>query len=338
MFVLRPSRLTDLPAIERIAAKSPVGVTSLPDNRERLYAKIEASVKSFESDVCGNGEETYFLVLEDTRTGELVGTSGVVASAGYQEPFYNYRNETLIHASRELGVHSKIHVLSLCHDLTGNTLLTSFYIDEPYQYTEWSDLLSRARLLLIAGHPQRFGDSVVSEMVGLSDEQGNSPFWDGVGRLFFDIDYAQAELYCGIKGRSFIAELLPQHPIYVPLLPEPAQEAIGQVHPAAMLPFEILINEGFETERYIDIFDGGCVVQARTANIRTIAGHRRCRVEIGETAGAPVQLLANRKLTDYRATVGAAVVDEQQGTVRLSQTLADVLCVVAGDALLVCAL
>ena len=32
MFVLRPSRLADLPALEAIAARSAIGITSLPDN------------------------------------------------------------------------------------------------------------------------------------------------------------------------------------------------------------------------------------------------------------------------------------------------------------------
>lgn len=33
----------------------------------------------------------------------------------------------------------------------------------------------------------------MTEIVGFSDEQGESPFWDAIGRNFFDLNYADAE-------------------------------------------------------------------------------------------------------------------------------------------------
>ncbi|MFN3359530.1 MAG: arginine N-succinyltransferase, partial [Pseudomonas sp.] len=125
MLVMRPAQMADLGEVQRLAADSPIGVTSLPDDVERLSDKIAASEASFAAEVSFNGEESYFFVLEDTDTGKLAGCSAIVASAGYSEPFYSFRNETFVHASRELKIHNKIHVLSQCHDLTGNSLLTS---------------------------------------------------------------------------------------------------------------------------------------------------------------------------------------------------------------------
>ena len=124
MLVMRPAQMADLGEVQRLAADSPIGVTSLPDDVERLSDKIAASEASFAAEVSFNGEESYFFVLEDTETGKLAGCSAIVASAGYSEPFYSFRNETFVHASRELKIHNKIHVLSQCHDLTGNSLLT----------------------------------------------------------------------------------------------------------------------------------------------------------------------------------------------------------------------
>lgn len=117
MLVMRPAQAADLPQVQRLAADSPVGVTSLPDDAERLRDKILASEASFAAEVSYNGEESYFFVLEDSASGELVGCSAIVASAGFSEPFYSFRNETFVHASRSLSIHNKIHVLSLCHDL-----------------------------------------------------------------------------------------------------------------------------------------------------------------------------------------------------------------------------
>jgi arginine N-succinyltransferase len=248
-------------------------------------------------------------VLEDTDSGRLVGCSGIVASAGYSEPFYSFRNETFVHASRELKIHNKIHVLSQCHDLTGNSLLTSFYVLPELVGTLWSELNSRARLLFVAAHPERFADSVVTEIVGYSDENGDSPFWDAIGRNFFDLNYAEAERLCGLKSRTFLAELMPHYPIYVPLLPDEAQEAMGQVHPRAQITFDILMREGFETDHYIDIFDGGPTLHARVSGIRSIAQSRVVPVKVDPVSsgdaikGGRPYLVANSQLQDYRAVM-----------------------------------
>ncbi|MFT5780865.1 MAG: arginine N-succinyltransferase [Pseudomonas sp.] len=304
MLIMRPAQMADLSEVQRLAADSPVGVTSLPDDADCLRDKIAASEASFAAEVSFNGEESYFFVLEDTEAGRLVGCSAIVASAGYSDPFYSFRNETFVHASRSLSIHNKIHALSLCHDLTGNSLLTSFYIEPELVRSVASELNSRGRLLFVGSHPERFAESVVVEIVGLSDEHGDSPFWDAVGRNFFDMSYTTAERLSSLKSRTFLAELMPHYPIYVPLLPDAAQEAMGQVHPRAQVTFDILMREGFETEHYIDIFDGGPTLHARTSGIRSIAQSRMVPVRIGTPeVGGRSYLVANGQLQDYRAVV-----------------------------------
>ena len=304
MLVMRPAQMSDLAEVQRLAADSPVGVTSLPDDAGRLSDKIAASEASFAAEVSFNGEESYFFVLEDTASGKLVGCSAIVASAGYSEPFYSFRNETFVHASRELKIHNKIHVLSLCHDLTGNSLLTSFYVQRDLVDSPLAELNSRGRLLFMAAHPERFADAVVVEIVGYSDEHGDSPFWDAVGRNFFDMSYTEAERLCGLKSRTFLAELMPHYPIYVPLLPDSAQEAMGQVYSRAQVTFDILMREGFETDHYIDIFDGGPTLHARTSGIRSIAQSRVVPVRIGEPGkGGRQYLVSNGQLQDFRAII-----------------------------------
>ena len=145
---------------------------------------------------------------------------------------------------------------------------------------------------------------MVVEIVGHSDENGDSPFWDALGRNFFDMTYAEAERLCGLKSRTFLAELMPHYPIYVPLLSDEAQEAMGQVHPRAQITFDILMREGFETDHYIDIFDGGPTLHARTSGIRSIAQSRLVPVKIGEAeAGGRQYLVSNGQLQDFRAIV-----------------------------------
>lgn len=332
MLILRPSRIADLPEVERIAEASAVGITSLPPDRDRLYEKIRQSVESFEADRDISGEESYFFVLEDSATGRLMGTSGISAQAGFHDRFYSYRNETIVHASQELGVSNRIHALHLCHDLTGFVLLTSFWIDPSLYESDVPQLLSRGRLLFLAEHAERFGDKIAAENPGLCDESGHSPFWDAVGRRFFNMDYPQAERLSGGRSKTFIAELMPHYPIYVPLLPPAAQLAIGQLHPVAELPFSILMDEGFESDTYIDIFDGGPTVEARIASLRSIAGQRRLRAQVQDAPVAgSLHLVANTASEDYRAVLTPALV-QGDGSVALPAEAANALQIRTGDA------
>lgn len=302
MLVLRPVEQTDLPQLQQLARDSLVGVTSLPDDSERLRAKIAASCASFASEAAAHGPENYFFVLEDLDDQRLVGCSEILATAGFDEPFYSLRNRHFTSASRELNIEHGVPALSLCHDLSGHTLLRGFHINAELVRTPFSELLSRARLLFIAAHTRRFAEAVITELVGYSDEQGHSPFWDALGKHFFDLPYAEAERLCGLQSRTFLAELMPQYPIYVPMLPQAAQDCIGRIHPDGQEAFDILEREGFETNSYIDLFDAGPTLYARTSNIRSIARSQTATVQQKPQIDARGRyLLSNDALHGFRS-------------------------------------
>lgn len=331
MLVLRPVELTDLPQLQQLARDSLVGVTSLPDDTECLREKILDSCASFEKDVEGHGPENYFFVLEDLTRERLVGCSEILATAGFSEPFYSLRNRHFTSASRELNIEHGVPALSLCHDLSGHTLLRGFHIDAALVRTPFSELLSRARLLFIAAHSQRFSGAVITEIVGFSSDEGHSPFWDAVGKHFFDLPYAEAERLCGLESRTFLAELMPQYPIYVPMLPQAAQDCIGRIHPDGQEAFDILEREGFETNSYIDLFDGGPTLYARTPGIRSIAQSQTGTAKPGASIDAlGSYLVSNDSLKDYRAIV--ADLDYQAGQpVKLSAEMCAALNVTEGS-------
>ncbi|MFI8226042.1 arginine N-succinyltransferase [Pseudomonas sp. NPDC085632] len=312
MLVLRPVEQTDLPQLQQLARDSLVGVTSLPDDSERLRAKIAGSCASFASAAEANGPENYFFVLEDLDSQRLVGCSEILATAGFDEPFYSLRNRHFTSASRELNIEHGVPALSLCHDLNDHTLLRGFHIDATLVRTPFSELLSRARLLFIAAHAPRFAEAVITEIVGYSDEAGHSPFWDALGKHFFDLPYAEAERLCGLQSRTFLAELMPQYPIYVPMLPQAAQDCIGRIHPDGQEAFDILEREGFETNSYIDLFDAGPTLYARTSNIRSIARSQTATVQQRPQIDARGRyLLGNDALHGFRAIM--AELDYQPG-------------------------
>lgn len=306
-FLLRPVETADLAALERLAAASVDGISSLPNDREKLRTRIEQSLQAFGSEDAASGEETYLFVLEDLRARRVIGCSGIAASAGFHDRFYSYRNEFVVHASRALGVSQRMHTLHLCHDLTGCTLLTSFYIEPAYEQGLAPQLLSRARLLFIRQHPERFSERIAAENPGLVDAAGQSPFWDAVGRRFFNMDYPQAEALIGGRSKAFIADLMPHSPIHVSLLPESAQFALGQLHPVGELPFSILLEEGFDADSYVDIFDGGPTVEARLALLRSVRHARELMLRAGSVVLGQGQwhVAARRDRAGFRGVLAA---------------------------------
>jgi arginine N-succinyltransferase len=303
--LLRPVAAADLPDLVRMAAASADGISSLPNDEGKLARRIEASLQAFASPDDASGEETYLFVLEDTgRGGRVVGCSGIAASAGFFDRFYSYRNEFVVHASAALGVSQRMHTLHLCHDLTGTTLLTSFYLEPDYEQGPAAQLLSRARLLFIRGNAARFSERIAAESPGITDAGGQSPFWDAVGRRFFGMDYPEAEAIIGGRSRACIADLMPPSPIYVALLPEAAQWALGQLHPVGELPFSVLQDEGFDADTYVDIFDGGPTVEAPLASLRSVRLAREAVVR-SEPDGGPRQwaLVACTERARFRAVL-----------------------------------
>jgi arginine N-succinyltransferase len=117
--------------------------------------------------------------------------------------------------------------------------------------------------MYIAANRKRFTPEVFSLLLGVTDENGVSPFWEAVGRRFFGRNFADIEIESGGRSRTFIAEVMPTYPIYVPLLPEAAQRVLGEPDSKALLAYEIHLEEGFETDRFIDIFDAGPVLTAQ---------------------------------------------------------------------------
>jgi arginine N-succinyltransferase len=306
MLFVRPGRLSDLDALAQMARAAQPVLHSLPHDRRALEARVALSEDSFRAQVDFPGEEVYLFVLEDSETGKLLGTASIVAAAGYAEPFYVFRNDALIHASRELHVNRKIHALTMSHELTGMSRLAGFYIDPSLRGDAAAHLLSRARLMYIAANRRRFTPEVFSLLLGVTDEAGTSPFWEAVGRKFFGRDFAQIEIASGGRSRTFIAEVMPSYPLYVPLLPDEAQRVIGEPNEKALLSYDIHLEEGFEPDRFVDIFDAGPVLTAQV--------DRSACVRFNETK--TVRETSERAVGDERESCAYLVASNPEGDFR----------------------
>lgn len=331
MIILRPIQQKDYPALYKIAEESGHGFTSLPLNEELLTNKIARSEASFAKQTDKAGTEGYLFVLEDTQTGEVVGTSAIEAAVGLDEAFYHYHLSKVVHSSRKLDIYKAVEVLTLCNDYTGTSELCTLFLNNDYRQKFNGKLLSKGRFLFIKQHRQRFADTIIAEMRGVSDEQGKSPFWQWLEEHFFSIDFPTADYLTGVGQKVFIAELMPKYPIYVNLLSEAAQAVVGKVHDSTRPAIELLKSEGFAFNGYVDIFDAGPTVEAPVDEVKTIANSQQKQVVIGENSGTTAVMIANQGLEGFRATAAELNYDPQHAELVISQAIADALGVKAGD-------
>jgi len=171
----------------------------------------------------------------------------------------------------------------------------------------------------MAMHVQRFAPKVIAEMRGISDENGESPFWNALGSHFFTMDFIDADALSSEGKNQFIAELMPKYPIYLPLLPESACKVIGKVHPDTKPALQMLENEGFKYQGYVDIFDAGPSIEAQIDDIKTIKNSFICTVTVIkeelDIEQSQQYMLANTLCPGFRACYGNGILDDRQITI-----------------------
>ncbi|WP_371374405.1 arginine N-succinyltransferase [Thalassotalea aquiviva] len=330
MIIIRPIRSSDYESLHQIAIESGHGFTSLPVNEDLLVSRINRAGYSFHKQQV-DGDEGYLFVMEDSETGEVVGTTAIEAAVGLSDAFYHYHVGKVVHSSRELKIYNNIDILSLCNDYTGASELCTLFLKDQYRKNNNGRFLSKVRFLFMAEHPERFNDTVIAEMRGVSDENGNSPFWQWLEEHFFSMDFPTADYLSGIGKKEFIAELMPKYPIYANLLSPEAQAVIGKVHQNTVPALRLLENEGFVYRNYVDIFDAGPTVEAQLKSIKTVRHSRKLQVRIDDIHTPVKHMVCNTKLADFRAAQVAIEVDEEHNLAILDQATAKALQVNSGD-------
>jgi len=333
MFVIRSIAASDLDPLIDMAREVGGGMTTLKPDRKMLGDRVVCAVASFQQTIPPE-ERDYMFVMEDTATGKLAGVCAIKAAVGLNEPFYNYRIGTLVHSSRELNVFSRMETLYLSNDLTGATELCSLFLQPDYRTGYNGKWLSKSRFLFIAQFQQLFTEKIIAEMRGYLLEDGTSPFYEGLGRHFFKMDFNHVDGLTAMGKKSFIAELMPRQPLYVDYLPESAREVIGQVHRSTLPARKLLEQEGMHYEGYVDIFDAGPVLQGRVKELRSVRDSALRVASEGRTEGrsdadTECLLVSNTKLDDFRMVLAQAAVDGHE--IALSAQELALLHVQAGD-------
>ena len=332
MKLIRPVVATDLDDLLELAGQTSFGLTTLPRDADYLRQRIAESEEGFRRLADGRPRgEGYLLVLEETTTGRVVGTAGIVSKVGGFEPFWAYRIETSVHESKDLGIRKEIATLHLLKEHDGPCEIGSMFLHPEARGRGVGRTLSLARFLFIAEHPQSFDETVIAEMRGVIDDRGHSDFWDAVGKHFFAIDFPKAD-YLSILNKRFIADLMPHHPIYIPLLPAAAQAVIGQVHEKTRPALRILEREGFRFTGMVDIFEAGPIVSCPRDELRLVQTSRRVPVAAvaKQMADAADHLVASATADTPFRCCGTTLEETPEG-ICLPQDAADALGVRVGD-------
>lgn len=334
MTIIRPIAESDLDSLISMARESGIGVTSLPDNPDLMKRKLARAVASFQQRLSPE-ESHYIFVIQETLDGPPVGLCGIEARIGRDEVWYNYRLGEVIQASKALGLYRRTPTLFLSNDLTGATELGSLYLREPFRRNRNGSVLSKSRYLFLASFPELFSSRVIAEMRGYSDADGNSPFWDGLGHRFFNMEFSDADFLTGSGDKVFIAELMPKFPIYVPMLPTAAQNAISAVHPHTEPALAMLEAEGFRKNGYVDIFDAGPAVECELQRIGGVQRSERLHARIvdhieKDSAIRPQWMISNERFSEFRA-ITATHIYRDGPNLELTPEQADSLRISAGD-------
>jgi arginine N-succinyltransferase len=290
MYVIRDARPADLDGLLRLAAV--LNTVNLPNDREALEQLLDLSVRSFAGRVKNPLRREYLFVMEDTTTGNLVGTSQILAQHGTREEphiFFDVLSEERYSAT--IDRHFRHTMLRIGFDHEGPTEIGGLVLDPHYRGApgKLGKQLSFVRFVFMAMHRDRFRPRVLAELLPPLGDGGRSALWEALGRRFTGLDYLEADRISK-TNKEFIRGLFPSGLIYANLFDAEAQQVIGVVGPQTEGVKKMLTAIGFTPVGRIDPFDGGPHFEADTETLWPVTKTRRgtiAIVDVHELSAAP---------------------------------------------------
>lgn len=259
-----------------------LNTVNLPSNRDELVRIIEVSERSFAMQERDPTKRNFLFVLEHT-SGRVVGTSQIFAKHGtLSSPHLYFQVDDDDRYSETLKKFVRHKTLRLGQSFDGPTEIGSLVLDKSHRShpDKLGQNLSYVRFLFMAMLPDCFSDFVLAELLPPLGPNFESVLWDAVGRKFTGLDYYEADMLSR-NNKEFIKTLFPSGVIYASLLPERAQEVIGQVGRHSRGAAELLSKIGFTYSHRVDPFDGGPHFEAATRDITLIKNAIHERAEFG---------------------------------------------------------
>lgn len=258
----------------------------------------------------------------------------IVARVGGHDPFYTYEVRHEHHAYEPLGVDRTVDALYLKRDHKGPSEVCGLAVAPDRRGQGIGRVASLGRLMFVAAFPERFAERTIAEIRGFQDDAGRSPFWEAVGSVFFAPNGFEAlDVMSGLGDKDFIAELMPEHPIYLDLLSADVRASVGRPHRDAVGAVRLLTEQGFRPADEVDIFDAGPILECATRDITIVRQARSLPVvAVGPTEGG-VDCLVASVGADFNVIAASPVITEE-GAV-LAPAAAQALAVDVGSTVLV---
>jgi arginine N-succinyltransferase len=278
MLLLRDAQRHDLGALRALAAE--LNSVNLPDDPRALATIVDRSRRSFGGQIRAPLERSHVFVLEEPRSGRILGTSMLIAQHGTRESPCTFFDVTQReHYSSTLDRHFRHAVLSIGYHFDGPTEIGGLVVNPRDRggAARPGKQLAYVRLLYVAMHRERFRDRLLAELMPPLLPDGRSLFWESCGKRFTGLEYQEADRRSR-ENKEFIQQLFPPGGIYVTLFPRRVQKVLGAVGPATLGVKHLLEQVGFRMVNRIDPFDGGPHYEAAVEDVTLVRAHRRLRL------------------------------------------------------------
>ncbi|MCA9303505.1 MAG: arginine N-succinyltransferase [Phycisphaerales bacterium] len=340
MYVIRRAMQSDLPTLHKLGKM--VHFINLPPDKEIIADKIRNSRRSFlraardaksvhkpKAEVSSGGisEKTsmadiFMFVLEEMGTEGCIGTSQVISQMGGPgHPNVCFKLETREKYAKDLKFGTRHTVARVHLDESGPTELGGLILQPSFRghSMKLGRFVALVRFHFIGLHRAMFRPTILAEMMAPISSDGDSLVWDTLGRRFIPLSYDEADRFCQYS-RGFMTDLLPEGDIHLSLLPPAARAQFGEVGPETVPARRMLEGLGFTYDGFVDPFDGGPYLTAKTEEIElvkaTFAAKLGASVPHEQTDKTGIVSVLNSD-GDFRAIQTAFRVD-RAGNIRLT--------------------
>ena len=278
MLLLRDAQKGDQKALKALAAE--LNSVNLPHDDRALADIVDRSCRSFAAKIRDPLQRSYVFVLEDPRSGRILGTSMIIAQHGTRDsPCTFFDVSEREHYSSTLDRHFRHKVLSIGYHFDGPTEIGGLVVHPSDRGGEArpGKQLAYVRFLYLAMHRDRFREKVLAELMPPLLRDGRSLFWESCGKRFTGLEYHEADKRSR-ENKEFIQQLFPPGVLYATLFPPRVQRLLGAVGPQTEGVRRLLERVGFRYVDRIDPFDGGPHYQAKIDDVTLVRAYRRARV------------------------------------------------------------
>ncbi|MGI9013601.1 MAG: arginine N-succinyltransferase [Phycisphaerales bacterium] len=334
MFVIRNARPEDADTLLKLAKM--VHFINLPADPDIIAAKIQRSRSSFAGKATNEREREFMFVLEDSETGNVIGTSTAISCMswpGKPHIYFNVRKRE--HYSKDLQT-GAVHVtMQLETDESGPSEIGGLILSPSYRghKHKLGSFLSLIRFHFVGLHPQWFSERMIAEMMAPLTPDSRNTLWEYLGRRFINLTYAEADRFCQ-HSKEFMTSLLPSAEIYVSLLPPEARNLIGKVGTETRPALAMLESLGFQYEGHVDPFDGGPYLSAVTRDISVVRD--TCEMQFGgiseRNSDTHAMVSVHRRGT-FTAIKSACTIDAEKKAIYLPSNAVDRLQLEPGESL-----